>query len=215
MDITDGVTTKVYTYEADAAPSDEMTEYARYLTEKDGFLRLEDENPDAFATLGRNSVDAGQCLTVTILVSGSGYTVTIAKQAGQITPNAPEEPTGPNAPTGPEDQYDPNNYPEDILEDPILPAYPWTGIWQFTGANTENLYLYRDGTFQLDIYYDDGSEDRSITGNYYVEAGRISLYDAFENGAPINDIEMTFTMPDDYTALIDGAEYKRIEEGGD
>ena len=94
-----GVTTYSVKYEVDSAQAQEMQAYAAYLLGEDNFYILEDENPDAFAVLARNSADEGQCLVLTILCDDTGYAITIVKDAGRI--DTPGEPTQQEQTTAP------------------------------------------------------------------------------------------------------------------
>ncbi|MCL2784904.1 MAG: hypothetical protein FWD55_05615 [Propionibacteriaceae bacterium] len=119
-----GVTTKILTYAlADVDQSADMIEYVTYLSANDGFLNLIDRDfsgPEGFGILGRNSVDEGKQITVTVQYNASGYVITIVKEEGEIIPNDPsEEPSDEpsDEPTAPAD----NAYREPM----ITPAPGW------------------------------------------------------------------------------------------
>ena len=86
-----GVTTKVIKYQVSGTTQNkDMSAYMVYLHDKGGFYTLTDiDFSPASATggLGRNSKDDGQELLLQIEYDTSGYTITIIKQKGEITPN--------------------------------------------------------------------------------------------------------------------------------
>jgi len=86
-----GVTTKVIKYQVSGTSQNkDMSAYMVYLHDKDGFYTLTDiDFSPASATggLGRNSKDNGQELLLQIEYDTSGYTITIVKEKGEITPN--------------------------------------------------------------------------------------------------------------------------------
>jgi len=89
--ISGGVTTKVIKYQVSGTSQNkDMSTYMVYLHDKDGFYTLTDiDFSPASATggLGRNSKDSGQELLLQIEYDTSGYTITIVKEKGKITPN--------------------------------------------------------------------------------------------------------------------------------
>jgi len=87
-----GVTKKEWTYQVPGtAQNSEMIAYYKYLSEKDGFLLLEDidfSGQTGTAKLGRNSVDGGQIVELQIKYDTGGYVITVSKRQGTITPNS-------------------------------------------------------------------------------------------------------------------------------
>ena len=68
---------------------EEMWEYYSYLHEHDGFLRLGEidfDGQSGIGLIGRNSADEGYELQMQIKYDRRGYTITIIKQPGGITP---------------------------------------------------------------------------------------------------------------------------------
>ena len=86
-----GGQTKEFRYQVSGSEqNDDMFTYLTYLREKDGFLLLtgfDFNGPVGSCLVGRNSVDDGYEIQLQIEYDRSGYTITILKQAGGITPN--------------------------------------------------------------------------------------------------------------------------------
>ena len=213
--ITNGQIFKGYQYAVSTGQAAEMQAYAAYLLGEDDFYILPDEDEDAFAILGRNSVDEGQCITMVILCDDTGYAITIVKDAGQI--NAAGGNQLPSEPADPNNNYDPNNFPEGNLEDPVLDGVElWAGVWQHdTTANTQNIHLYNNGTFMIETYKKDGSGDDFIRGDVHYENGELTFYNAENSHGSVTDFAMFFERVDPYTAHFDGLAYELILEEGD
>ena len=88
-----GGQTKVFVYQVSGTEQNtDMFNYLTYLREKDGFLLLtgfDFNGPEGACLVGRNSVEDGYEIQLQIEYDRSGYTITILKQKGGITPNAP------------------------------------------------------------------------------------------------------------------------------
>ena len=88
-----GGQTKVFTYQVSGSDqSTDMIYYLTYLREKDGFLLLTDYDftgSEGTCVVGRNSVDTGYIIQLQIDYDRSGYTISLLKQKGEITPNTP------------------------------------------------------------------------------------------------------------------------------
>ena len=91
---TSGGQTKEYTYQvAGSNQNTDMVNYLTYLREKDGFLLLtafDFNGPEGTCVVGRNSVEAGYEIQLQIEYDRSGYTISLLKQKGGITPNTTE-----------------------------------------------------------------------------------------------------------------------------
>ena len=98
-EIVNGVTTKELQYnEPDRDQALEMSQYITYLHDNEGFKYVTDvefSTPEAWAQVGRNSNDAGYQLVVQIEYNAKGYTITIVKEPGEVTPNGGETPADP------------------------------------------------------------------------------------------------------------------------
>jgi len=83
---------KVFTYQVDGTKQNEdMFNYLTYLRDKDGFLLLtgfDFNGAEGTCIVGRNSVDSGYEIQLQIDYDRSGYTISILKQKGEITPYA-------------------------------------------------------------------------------------------------------------------------------
>jgi len=94
-----GATTKVITYQVPGTEQGrEMFKYYTYLHDKDGFLPLADfdfSGPTGTGVIARNSVDAGQMVHLKIEYNTGGYTITLTKLQGEVTPKAPAGDTTP------------------------------------------------------------------------------------------------------------------------
>ena len=92
-----GATKKEFKYQVPGTEQGrEMFEYYTYLHDKDGFLRLGDIDFNESAGKGvvaRNSVDDGHEIQLQIEYDAVGYTITIVKQPGGVTPVTPENDT--------------------------------------------------------------------------------------------------------------------------
>jgi len=88
-----GGQTKVFEYQVSGSEqNDDMFDYLTYLREKDGFLLLtgfDFNGSKGSCIVGRNSVDAGYEIQLQIEYDRSGYTITILKQEGGISPVSP------------------------------------------------------------------------------------------------------------------------------
>lgn len=87
-----GGTVKVFEYQASGTgQSDDMLRYLTYLREKEGFLLLtglDFSGSTGSVVVGRNSVDQGYEIQLQIEYSLTGYTISVLRQKGEITPNA-------------------------------------------------------------------------------------------------------------------------------
>ena len=166
--ISNGTTTKEYKYSVPGTEQNaEMFGYFTYLHDEDGFLKLDDidfSGSSGTGTVARNSVDDGYCLTITLKYDTSGYTVTIVKAVGTITPTT-EDPTEPYEPT----------------TEPYVPSATddWVGVWrgefdEEDGIHVELVFLNEDSTFTVSIYFRDGQkDDYDLYGLYNIENGQI------------------------------------------
>jgi len=192
-----GIVTQVYQYKVASAQAEEMNAYALHLLNEDDFYLLEDENPDAFATLGRNSADEGLCLIVEILCDTAGYTVIVVKEPGQITPSDPG------------DDDDPYDDPYDEPA-PSLAAGE-VGVWRCEDdEDTTILYLRANGTCKAEIFYKENSgDDYVLDGNYVIEDGELHMYNLESDGDPYDDITLDCEVGRD-ELLLGGYVYERI-----
>ncbi|MCL2517234.1 MAG: zinc ribbon domain-containing protein [Oscillospiraceae bacterium] len=92
---------------------DELYQYYRYLVESDGFYNLTDidfnsEN-SGVVVVGRNSVESGYEIQMQLKYDTDGYTLTILKQPGGITPYENENGTENSDPVGNNQTPEPNN----------------------------------------------------------------------------------------------------------
>ena len=208
--ISNGVTTKVYQYNAPAVDQGlEMSQYLTYLREEDGFLLLTDVDfnvPEASCIVGRNSVDSGYELQLQIAYNTGGYIITILKQEGEITPASDGEPDD-------LDDYDPNDYPEDLLSD----ADEWIGLWRGEfededGEYVELFFLNEDGEFTVSIYFRDaGEDDYDLFGSYRVEDGKLTLSEVeSDQGDLYNDMDFDCEFDSDTMTLDGGTGYRRV-----
>ena len=120
------VTTKEIKYEVSGPERrDEIYNYYRYLVEKDGFYNLTQINFEnersGDVVIGRNSDNDGYEIQIQLKYDTGGYTVTLLKQPGGITPKEPDEPAEPEAPGGAADE---NQAPETVLENPTPAPAP-------------------------------------------------------------------------------------------
>jgi hypothetical protein len=94
--VSDGQVYHAYQYEVSTRQAEEMQAYVAYLLGEEDFYTLPEEEgtEEAFAILGRNSVDEGQCIVIAILCDDTGYALTVLKDSGQITGAGYEEGDG-------------------------------------------------------------------------------------------------------------------------
>ena len=85
-----GGQTKVFEYQVPGTSQNEdMFNYLTYLREKDGFLLLtgfDFNDQEGSCVVGRNSVDEGYEIQLQIEYNRNGYTISVLKQKGGITP---------------------------------------------------------------------------------------------------------------------------------
>ena len=108
-----GGTLKVFEYQVPGSEqSTDMSIYLTYLREKEGFLLLTDvdfNGPEGLCVVGRNSVDSGYEIQLQIEYDKEGYTISLLKQIGAITPNTPN--------SGNNQTPDPNGNGESSMSD--------------------------------------------------------------------------------------------------
>ena len=205
--INNGVTMKEYQYSVpDKDQSLEMSQYLSYLREE-GFLLLTDVDfnaPEAWCKLGRNSVDSGYQVVVQIDYDTKGYTIIVVKEEGEIRSNT-NDPAPPNTPepTEPENDY---TYEGQEL---------WRGEFEDEdGVYVELFFLNDDGTFIVSIYYRDGQkDDYDLYGTYYIEAGRLGLFDVESyEGEAYNDMEFEYASTRNTMTLDGDAVYYRVAD---
>ena len=93
--VSGGVTTKEIKYQVPGMDQgSDMWDYYNYLHDKDGFLALTDifffGETSGQGTVARNSVDGGYYIQLQIDFDRSGYTITVQKLPGEITPKQAE-----------------------------------------------------------------------------------------------------------------------------
>lgn len=189
--ISNGTTTKEYKYSVPGTEQNvEMFNYFTYLHDEDGFLKLDSidfSGSSGTGTVARNSVDDGYCLTLEITYDTSGYTITIVKAEGTITPEA-------EGLTEPYEPYEPITEPYE----PLTTA-EWVGVWRHEfddedGVHVELVFLNEDGTFAVLLYFRDGQkDDYELYGSYSLENDTLLFYDVVSDQGDAYD-DMTFDV---------------------
>jgi len=122
-----GVTTLAVTYQVSGADQhNDMFTYALYLHNTDNFLVMTASDFTAAtgtATLSRDSTTPGQTILVQIRFDTSGYTITLTRQAGSVTPEGSLSPTP--MPTG-DATGAPTGTPTGDASTPVEPGSPVT-----------------------------------------------------------------------------------------
>ena len=138
---------------------DELYKYYKYLVEKDGFYNLNqidfDSENKGSVVIGRNSIDDGYEIQIQLKYDTDGYTVTILKQPGGITPKEEE-----NA-----DPVDSNQTPDPngggaLNADPIQTPAPkdstlTEGIMKIFGSGSFHMKIMSEGT-EVESYIKNG-----------------------------------------------------------
>jgi len=201
--VNNGVTMKEYTYSV--PDKDQGLEMSRYLTylRGQGFLLLTDADfnaPEAWCKVGRNSVDDGYEIIVQIDYDTKGYTIIVVKEEGKIMP-ASEDPTRPEEPATQPVGYEGQELYRGEFEDE-------------DGVFVELFFLNDDGTFIVSIYYRDGQgEDYDLFGTYYIEAGKLGLFDVESyEGEAYNDMEFEYASTRNTMTLDGEAVYYRVAD---
>ena len=149
--IADGATTKTIKYQVSGTSQNkEMSDYLAYLHDKDGFYTVTDidfSGSSATGGLGRNSKDSGQEILLQIEYDTSGYTITIVKQKGSVTPNG----GGDSQSSGGDQSSTNTNQSSGIRQPSITPAAGWE-------RDTSTDYpSYRKGTDAITLMTQDMS----------------------------------------------------------
>ena len=210
--INNGVTMKEYQYSAPGVDQAlEMSQYLTYLR-GEGFLLLTDADftvPEAWCKVGRNSVDSGYEIIVQIDYNTAGYIITLVKEEGEITPATADPTTPPNRPE-PTEPAGPG---------PIGYDYEGQELWRGEfededGVYVELFFFNDDGTFIVSIMYRDGQEeDYDLYGTYYIEAGRLGLFDVESNqGEAYNDMTFDYEQSNNIMTLDGDADYWRVAD---
>jgi len=140
--ISNNETTKEIKYEVSGTDQkSDMWDYYSYLRDNDSFLSLTDiefSGSRGTGVVGRNSLDDGYIVQLQIEYDQNGYTITISKQPGEITPN-PTENNGSNG----DPAY--TISPEALIDDND------TQISGNTGALTKSIFstLMGGGTYHM------------------------------------------------------------------
>jgi predicted nucleic acid-binding Zn ribbon protein len=227
-------TTKTIKYEVYGDDQNkEMTKYLKYLREKDGFLLLTDVDFDGSkgsCVVGRNSADKGYEIQLQIEYDKNGYTISILKQKGEITPlptlqneDPTDEPAIPDPTDDPEEEPaipDPTDDPE---EEPYIPTItiddpddeydnsPLYGVWRYVSDDEVSVCVfYADDTFKAEMYYYDGELITSISGKFNISGDEILMTDVRHSGSlQRENYTYDFEIYGDIMS-IDGIEYERV-----
>ena len=200
--VSGSVTTKTVRYSVSGnEQNQDMSKYIEYLHDKEGFMYTSDfdfSGSTGTAELGRDSVDSGFIIQITLAYNTSGYTVTIVRQEGSLTMK---------------EDGDENTGEDNGSQTDVVPDDPWIGFWRLdTPENVEIIGLYDDGTYDVFVYYreDVDSDDFVLSGDFEVSDGKlITTNNKKNNIEEIEDISYTFKH-DEKMITIDGDDYDYV-----